>query len=328
MTTPPNGRQDVFPFFVGSGRSGTTLVRAIFDSHPELAIPDEVSFIIRFARPHYALRYGWPRRFDVAACADLILHNESFRRWGIPEDAVLAALADPPPSTFADTVRRLYALWAAGQGKPRYGDKTPMHVQHLHRLGRMFPEARFVHIIRDGRDVALSYLSVAWGPSTIEGAAVEWRRRVRQGRRAGRRLGSGRYREIRYEDLVADPERVVGQICQFLGLPWDDALLRHHERADDVIAATRFPAAHQRLLLPPTTGLRDWREEMATDDVTRFEAIAGPVLDELGYERSAQPSPGALMRATSRVLRAHAARSLTAARAGGRVVTEHLLGRK
>ena len=72
-------RLDVFPFFVGSGRSGTTLVRAIFDSHPDLAIPDEVSFVIRYARPHYALRYGWPRRFDAAACTDLILANASFR---------------------------------------------------------------------------------------------------------------------------------------------------------------------------------------------------------------------------------------------------------
>jgi hypothetical protein len=329
MTAPAAGRLEVFPFFVGSGRSGTTLVRAVFDSHPDLAIPDEVSFVIRYARPHYALRYGWPRRFDVAACTDLILANAAFRRWGLPREDVTAALSDPPPpQDFPDAVRRLYALWARRQGKPRYGDKTPMHVLHISRLARMFPEARFVHVIRDGRDVALSYLGVDWGPSTVEDAAVEWRRRVRAGRRAGRRLGPDRYREICYEDLVVAPERVVRDVCGFIALPWDDALLRYHERAGEVIGATRFPTAHQRLRLPPTPGLRDWRRDMDPVDVERFEAVAGPLLVDLGYERvTAGPTVAGRIAAGAAVATVATARTRAAAVAGVRVLAGRVGGR-
>ncbi|MGH8824259.1 MAG: sulfotransferase family protein [Jiangellaceae bacterium] len=329
MTVPARRRLQVFPFFVGSGRSGTTLVRAVFDSHPDLAIPDEVSFVIRYARPHYAFRYGWPRRFDAAACTDLILANTAFRRWGLPRAEVVATLSEPPARDFPDAVRRLYALWASSRGKARYGDKTPMHVLHITRLARMFPEARFVHVIRDGRDVAMSYVDVTWGPSTIDDAAVEWRRRVSAGRRAGRRLGPDRYREIRYEHLVEDPERVVREVCGFIELPWDESLLRYHERAGEVISATRFPDAHQRLRLPPTPGLRDWRREMDPGDVSRFEAIAGPLLEELGYGRAAtRPTVAGRIAAGATVASAFATRTWAAATAGARVLTRQVSGRR
>jgi hypothetical protein len=316
MTDPP-----AFGFFVGCGRSGTTLLRAMFDSHPDLAVPDEVSFVIRLARPHYALRYGWPRRFDAERAADLIVANASWRRWGIPPAEGRAALVDPPPASFAEMVRRAFADWAARAGKPRYADKTPMHVLHLRRLARLFPEARFVHLVRDGRDVALSYRSVAWGPETVEEAALLWRRRVGAGRRSGRRLGPDRYREVRYEDLVAEPERVARELCAFVDLAWDDAMLRYPARAGEVIAATRFPEAHRRLRLPPTPGLRDWRTQMPADDVARFEAIAGAELRAHGYETAA-PSPPvrARARAEGRVLADAAARGWVAARAGVRVL--------
>ena len=317
-----------FPFFVGCGRSGTTLLRAMVDSHPEVSVPDEVAFIIRYHRPHRALQYGWPRRFDAAACTDLIVDDASLRRWPVTETEARAALADPPPESFADTVRRLYALVAASQGKPRYADKTPSHVLYLPRLGRLFPEARFVHLIRDGRDVALSYRSVAWGPTTVPEAAVRWRRSVRRGRRDGQRLGPDRYREIRYEALVTDPERVLRDLCPFLEIDWDDAMLQYHERADAVIAATRFPDAHQRLLLPPQPGLRDWRTEMAAEDVDSFEAIAGELLDELGYGRAGErPSVPRRLRSRGRIVADGASRSWTQAVAGGRVLTHSLTHR-
>jgi Sulfotransferase family len=314
----------VFPFIVGSGRSGTTLLRAILDSHPELAIPDEVSFIVRLSRPHYAARYGWPRRFRTDQCVELLLANGSLRRWGMPPEEIRSAVLGPPaaPATsFAEAVRRLYRRFAERQGKARYGDKTPMHVLYLGRLGRMFPEARFVHLVRDGRDVALSYLDAAWGPATVEEAAVEWRRRVAAGRRAGRRLGPGRYVEVRYEDLAADPEPVVRRLCEFTTLSWDDRLLRHQERADQVIDTTRFPESHQRLRLPPTPGLRDWRNDMDLADVARFEAIAGSQLEAFGYEVVTGRAGGLdRLRAERLVAAAFASRSWTAAVTGGRVL--------
>jgi hypothetical protein len=317
-----------FPFFVGCGRSGTTLLRAMFNAHPDMAVPDEVAFMLRYSRPHRAVEYGWPRRFDAARCADLIVADSSFRRWALTEEEARDALRDPPPVSFPAAIRLLYGRVAALAGKTRYADKTPMHVLHLRRLGRLFPEARFVHVLRDGRDVATSYATTAWGPQTVEESAVRWRRSVRRGQRGGRRLGPDRYREVRYEALVADPEAQLRTLCGFLHLDWDDAMLRYHEQAEDVITATRFPDAHQRLLLPPTPGLRDWRRDMAPHEVARFEAIAGPVLDELGYGASGRAPVGRRLAAGRYVVAARATRAWAESVAGGRAVARGLAGRR
>lgn len=280
----PSAATPAFPFFVGMGRSGTTLFRAMFDSHPEMSIPGESGFIVRLGRRRG--RYERNGSFVVEPFVADLLEHRGFRRWGLPEQDVRAALANPPLGGFTDAVRRLYALHAAREGKPRYGDKTPNYVLSLPLLADMFPEARFVHIIRDGRDVALSHLDIKeWGPDSVEEAAVEWRRNVRKGMRDGSRLGVHRYREVRYEDLLDRPEATLVDLCGFLDLPFHPAMLTYAERAADVLRTEAFPQHHSRLASGPTKNLRDWRRDMTPADASRFEAIAGGLLSELGYDR-------------------------------------------
>ncbi len=152
-------------------------------------------------------------------------------------------------------------------------------------MARLFPEAVFIHLIRDGRDVASSFLELGWA-DRIEEAALHWRLRVRRGRRAGRALPAGRYHELRYEDLVADPAPQLRDLCAAIGLPFSPAMLDPSDRAGAVIRTTRHPVYHQRLAIPPTPGLRNWRVELSEQDVARFELLAGDTLAELGYERA------------------------------------------
>jgi len=240
----------IFPFVVGCSRSGTTLLRALLDAHPLLAVPPESHFAVL---PRLRLR-----------------RDPWFRLWDI----------DPPDLRglgVADAVRAVFAAYAAAHGKPRYADKTPHYVSHLPLLADRFPEARFVHVVRDGRDVALSLLEVPWGPDDLEGAALHWRRRVLEGRAAG--LGPARYRELRYEALVADPERELRGLAAWLELPYDPAMLDPARRP----VAMPYPEHHHRVALAPTPGLRDWRREMSAADAARFQAVAGDALAELGY---------------------------------------------
>lgn len=279
--------QSVFPFFVGSGRSGTTLLRAMFDSHPQVCIPDEVSFLVRLSAPRNRWRYQRGKSFDRAAFLNLLRSNSSFRRWELPETLLQDLRADESLQSFSEVVRAVYKAQAMRHGKAQYGDKTPMHVLHMPVLLRLFPEAKFVHIIRDGRDVASSYLSIReWGPTSLEQAALDWRRRLTIGRRDGRLIGPVRYMEVRYEDLVTDTAKVVTEVCHFLGLGFDEGMLRYHERAETVIGDVHFPIRHQHLRLPPTPRLRDWRSDMPHESVIKFELLAGGVLSELGYERT------------------------------------------
>jgi hypothetical protein len=160
-------------------------------------------------------------------------------------------------------------------------------MRHLPLLERVFPDAVFVHLIRDGRDVALSLLSLddevlgrtGANPETAAAAACEWATEVRDARALGCRVGPSRYLEVRYEELVAEPASVVEAICAFADLPFQSEML-------EPTAGEIAERPHHRRLTEAPSKRRDWSTEMAAADVQSFEAIAGPLLAALGYELS------------------------------------------
>lgn len=283
MTDGVEGMADVFPFFVGSGRSGTTLFRNVFDAHPKLAVMHEGHFIGAMARMRR--RYESSEGVEIGVFMRDLFNNDNFRRQGLTRPAVEEALAAKAPQRLSDAIRTVLEAYAAAHDKPYYGDKTPGYVAQISELAAMFPDAKFVHIIRDGRDVGMSYLERdEWGPATMAEAALYWRSRVGRGRKAGSALGAGRYREVRYEDMVEDPEGTVMGLCRFLGLEYDMAMMEYHHRGREFAASTKHPEAFSGLAKPVTKGMRDWRTEMDPDDVALFETIAGDLLAELGYD--------------------------------------------
>lgn len=274
------------PFIVGSARSGTTLLRAMLEAGPDLAIPGESHFIPRFRarRGRYERRTG----FDVTAfCADLAKHRY-FAAWGIPTDELSEQLRAAAPRSVEAAIRTTFLTYARRSGRTRWGDKTPAYVLQMPTIARMFPEARFVHLIRDGRDVARSLVDLGWA-STIEDAALRWSFRVQRGMHMGRELGPARYREVRYEALIDDPQPVLADLCTSLQLRFDERMIRPQERASTLLGTVTGPENHQRLRLPPTK-VRDWRTDMTEGEIARVEAVAGEILTRAGYRR-ALPAP-------------------------------------
>lgn len=274
MTAPPL-------FVLGVRRSGTTLLRVVLDRHSRLAIPDESYFI-----PQLAERHRGP--VDPGAFLDDLRRLPAIRDWEVPLDEVRRRLR--PGMATGAAIAAVYEAYAAACGKERWGDKTPLYMQHLGLLERLFPDARYVHLVRDGRDAALSFLAMPEGivtktwahPTSVAGFACQWRSEVAAARRLGARVGPARYLEVRYETFVAEPESSLGRICEFAGLEPEPQMLDYAGRVD---VSTK--PHQQSLLRPPTPGLRDWRTEMAPADVAVFEAVAGDLLEELGYERAA-----------------------------------------
>src|SRR5262249_21784407 len=137
-------------------------------------------------------------------------------------------------ATVADGIDAIYLAYAERHGKQRWGDKTPMYMQELPLLAELFPHARFVHIVRDGRDASTSFLNMPAGvvpemwvhPRSAAGFACEWRTQVRAARRLGRRVGH-RYTEVRYEQLATDPEGVLAHVCEFAGIAFEPAMLEY-----------------------------------------------------------------------------------------------------
>ena len=287
MDPSANLDRSAFPFFVGRGRSGTTLLRAMFDAHPEMAVPDESHFVVTLGRRRAEFEHQGGFRSELFI--DHLFGRPAFKLWGLDRDELLNDFERANPVDYPGAIRALYASYARSQGKSRYADKTPIYVLHIEFLSQLFPEAKFVHIIRDGRDVALSYLDMQWGPESVEEAAVYWKRFVKKGRSAGRSLGPSRYCEVKYERLLEDPEGIVRSLCSFLDLEFSDGMLRYFERADKVAGAMNNPDARKGLYLPPTKGLRDWRRDMSPRDRAVFDMLAGDLIEDLDYERSQDP---------------------------------------
>lgn len=279
-----------FPIVAGCVRSGTTMLRAMLDSHPQLAVAPESYFVApALVR---APDYDGPAGLDRERLLAAIEADASFSEWRVPASKVRARWQETEPPDVPAALLDLYALYAAEHGKARAGDKTPAHVMNIELLARSFPNARILHIVRDGRDVVPSILEMHFGPDHFGAATLFWRDRVSRGRAGGRAVGPDRYREIRYEDLVADPAAVLTEVCDFFALPFDPAMLEYHTRADDVLDGLRFTHHVQGIRRPPVAAVRDWRQTMPDREVQLFEALAGDLLDELGYERSGLGTTG------------------------------------
>jgi hypothetical protein len=273
------------PFFiVGADRSGTTLLVVMLDRHPDVAIPSEGHFIPPLWRQRR--RYGADDRIENLDrfLYDLLSHP-SFRHWSLPAESIRWELGSIECPQFAVAIAAAYAAFARSQGKTRWGDKTPEYVGHIPLLATLFPEARFVHMIRDPRDVALSTLDLNKLHRHAATSAYFWARKIRRAREAEKWLGSRRYHEVRYEALVSDPRSELQRLADFLALPFDERMLDHDPHSIERIPP-RLRHMHSRLALPPTKGLRDWRTQMRPSDVEEVEAIAHAEMEATGYPRS------------------------------------------
>jgi hypothetical protein len=285
------------PFVVGMNRSGTTLLRMMLDAHSQLTVPPETHFVPEL----------------IEACEDREVTPErlvelvaSQREWGdfeMDADEVLAIFRSVEPLTAGGALRAFYDAYAKREGKPRWGDKTPAYIHNMVEIQGSLPEARFVHLIRDGRDVALSVSDRAMKPAPMSTIAQRWKRRITKAREQAPRLDH--YMEARYEDLILDTEGTLKRICEFSELPWDPGMLDYHERAEERLQemARDLPAKGGRLHQPAERRLEThamtkepprservhrWKTKMSEADREEFESVAGELLAELGYE---VPSP-------------------------------------
>lgn len=279
------------PFIVGVGRSGTTLLRLMLDAHPDLAIPTETLFLAGLAELD-------PKDLTVEMVLQTILAAPTWPNLATEEADLRTALAGLDPAAGVEAIRSFYSLYAARRGKRRWGDKTPPYRSYIKSIGRLLPEAHFLHIVRDGRDVALSYRGLWFGPGDdIEAQARFWVEQVRGAR--AQAASVPHYREVRYETLVEQPETSLAAMCGYLDLPFDTAMLDYHRTASARLAEftqpfgpgstpkdiERFVAIHDHTKRPPDPArIGRWKSEMPRDDRRRYAAIAGPLLAELGYE--------------------------------------------
>jgi len=248
-------------FNVGARRSGTFWLQRIVTAHPRVAsVPSETHLFSHGIAPLFELFQHSLRSSTTTG------------RVYVERSAALDGARDLCDAVFAGFL---------DEGSARLAERTPLHLLHLDLISEIYPDAQIVHIVRDGRDVARSIASQRWGPGEIREAASEWRTSVRSARAAG--LGADRYREIRYEALLSDPAPVIAELYAWLGLPAGDEIVR---------TATEEAGVPANLGTDPSgIGAAKWRDAYTPSDLEAFEAVAGDLLDDLGYPRAAPGTP-------------------------------------
>ncbi|MGH8870239.1 MAG: sulfotransferase [Actinomycetes bacterium] len=270
------------PVFVGAcPRSGTTMLRTMLNSHPELAVPHETRFLVD----------AWRRR---ARWGDLSeAHNRRrLARWVVrrkksrverlvddPKQLVDRMVAAPP--TLGSVLAAGFALYAEGHDKPRWGDKRPSYVMNMDAVFRMFPDAQFINVVRDPRAAVASIRKIGWYRDGLEAGAAIWEQSVRCADIWRRRLAPDQFLEIQYEKLVADPRGTLEEIVAFLGLDpaGIDPMLQFHETTD-IHSATMHPLVAK----PVTTeALRTWDDTLDPGEVAFIENALARPMRRYGY---------------------------------------------
>ena len=275
------------PFFiVGVHRSGTTLLRYMLSSSPRIYIPPESDFLPRFflKSPQTALDEK-----EVEKILGIIFGRYRFvKEWEGMRPDPKSFYAQMELKTPAGFLEHLYRQYARQKGAFRWGDKTPIYSSYIDLIHQIFPKAKFIHIIRDGRDVALSMLD-KWGEKELHVdiyfAARNWVRRIQEAQASGKELGSTLYHELSYESLVDSPEQNLREICDFLEEPFVEEMVSHHRQARDEIERGSF---HDSVRQPANKSrIGRWQNEMSSADLRLFEGVAGPLLKELDYGTAA-----------------------------------------
>jgi len=268
------------PFFiVGAGRSGTTLLRLILAGHPHIHIPPETWFIKDLVEQ---LPLDVPLKEDqVIQAVEIITTAYRWPDMDMGADKLRASATLLKSPKLVDVINLVYSEQLKRWGKPRFGDKTPCYIGILRELNILYPGCKFIHLIRDGRDVAISTMDMSriryYDRQEFEWwSAMQYRRAYLNSDLAAQIL------EVRYENLVLQPEATMRQICDFLGEEFHSEMLDWRDRIDLVPA--REQRAHTKLVRPlAADAIGVWQHRLSAWECLAIEACLQHDLKWLGY---------------------------------------------
>lgn len=290
--------QDAPIFIIGNPRSGTTMLRLMLASHPHIGVPPESGWLIELYGKFGQVLFD---ETTLEPFVDDLLAVAKIEEWHLDRAGLITDLQFVCPANYQAIGSQIYHYYLKRHGnKRRWGDKNNFFLNHIDRLDALFPGAMFVHIVRDGRDVACSYrdLSQTTGlyapilPSSVCEAALHWNQNLGRIRKSLAQVDSKRTLTIRYEDLVQSPQATLQDICAFLGEAFDDRMLSFAELNKREFLEPDVFMGWKALTKQPLTTARSgrWKREMFQEDQLLFEFIARDALIAYKYDMNDRSS--------------------------------------
>jgi hypothetical protein len=273
-------------FIVGCPRSGTTLLQQMLDAHPDVAIAPETHF----------MQYFWEKQEQYGDLNE----DANYRRLltdiiDLPEFTEMGLSAEDfseeawnNERNYGAIFRLLLEQFAKTKKVKILGEKTPNHVLYITQLKQFFPDARFIHIVRDPRAVVNSYRSVPWSAGSIVGDARLWQYHVSAARRCPSQIKSSIF-TLYYEQLVLAPEEHLRSLCRFLDLEFMPAMLTYYQKELQLVNVKREPWKAKSLKPVNQASLNRWQTELSGEMIADIEAIVWFQMRELGYKLQSKP---------------------------------------
>ncbi|MEQ9371192.1 MAG: sulfotransferase [Coleofasciculus chthonoplastes F3-SA18-01] len=274
-------------FIVSSGRAGTTLLRGLLNGSNQIHIPPESDFITR-VYPFYHNKQQFSDE-DYKKIVKLFINTSEDNGWEMTEDYLLTCLKDQAPQTFTDINSTIYNAYLkqVGLDSQQWGIKRPVLIAGIDRIIRTFPEAKIVHVVRDGRDVFLSYKeihrkdAVKFGPQGVVTNALYWI----DGLRRIEEINDIDFYELRYEDLLSDPAPELKKLCVFLEIDYEKFIT---DESDETIIKNTALKTKDKLFIRKIseikpTNTKKYLTKMSQLERFIYELIAAPYLMKYHY---------------------------------------------
>lgn len=272
------------PFFiVGSGRSGSTLLRVMLACHSRLCIPPETWFLLPLVE-----KFPLTDILSNAQVAEIMNIVTTHYRWpdlNLDQAVILAKVNSLTSPTLSSICNVIYSTLTDIAEKPRWGDKTPPYIKVLPQIIELYPNAQFLHLVRDGHDVTKSFQVKGWYGHSLHSNTIEWKTAIQCARRYSDKFAKSQLITVRYENLVQHTETELRRICDFLGEEFETEMLERQPHLEELIPE-RERHIHQKITRKPTENdVYRWKRELSAGDNLIIEAYLYNELDQAGYER-------------------------------------------
>ncbi len=279
-------------FIVGANRSGTTLLRLILNAHPHIAIPEEIIYFGSFMAGVPIEKWRKPElpQDKYEAFVTRFIEQSCQVLDGIDLQAVKTQILENSPGDFCHPYKIVLETWANNHGKKRWGEKTPGNLFYSDILIDMFPNARFIHMVRDPRAGVSSMMKTTFFPDDIAFNAMSRRKFMTKGKAIlEASVPAAQRMTLKYEDIVVAPELTIREICSFLDEQFEPAMLSFYKDSSRFMKQEASSSFNKAATKPISADMLDkWKKNLSSGDVVIVETVCKREMRQFGYDFSGE----------------------------------------
>ncbi len=280
-------------FIVACPRSGTTKLASLLNKHSAVASATETHFFNHVSRLSCFSANG-DLSLEPANLSQFFAEprvQDYLQVSNMGQDELATAFLNATGESKTISKREVFNIMTSeflkAKSKTIFCEKTPQHLQNVNEIHLLYPDARFIHLVRDGRDVVSSLIKMPWRPPGLINNARFWQRYIKLGEAAARALPADRFLTVRYEDLLMEPETTLKTICAFVGIEFEDTMIASGS-TEPIFANWEAEWKHKASQAIDTSRIGAWREELGLDAAAILNGFLTTTIKKLGYTVSGE----------------------------------------